>query len=144
MSSLKHHPLVELAHASVEAYVRDHIHIQPPAELPQEMQAPAGAFVSLHMRNGELRGCIGTIQPQCGSLAEEVIENAISAATRDPRFPPVRPDELIELEISVDVLTEPAADRFNSRPRSQAARFDRPVETRRVEARPVTPRPRDH
>ena len=107
MSAPKHHPLVELAHAAVDAYVRDHKHIQPPDELPREMQSPAGAFVSLHTRSGELRGCIGTIQPLCGTLAEEVIENAISAATRDPRFPPVAPDELAELEISVDVLTEP-------------------------------------
>ena len=107
MSAPKHHVLVELARASVQAYVRDHKHIQPPADLPREMQAPAGAFVSLHMRDGELRGCIGTIQPQCANLAEEVIENAISAATRDPRFPPVAPDELAGLEISVDVLTEP-------------------------------------
>ncbi len=107
MSAPKHHPLVELAHAAVEAYVRDHKHILPPAELPQEMQPTAGAFVSLHMRDGELRGCIGTIQPQCGNLAEEVIENAISAASRDPRFPPVAPHELAELEVSVDVLTEP-------------------------------------
>ena len=103
----KHHAFVELAYQAVEAFVRDQKHIQPLADLPREMRSPAGAFVSLHMRDGELRGCIGTIQPRCDSLAEEIIENAISAATRDPRFPPVTPAELAELEISVDVLTEP-------------------------------------
>ena len=107
MSVPQHHPLVELAYAAVKEYVYEHRRIQPPAELPQEMQSPAGAFVSLHTRDGELRGCIGTIQPQCDNLAEEIIENAISAATRDPRFPPLAPDELVGLEISVDVLTEP-------------------------------------
>jgi AmmeMemoRadiSam system protein A len=70
------------------------------------MRRPAGAFVSIH-RHGELRGCIGTIQPTCDSVAEEVIQNAVSAATRDPRFPPIRRDELADLEINVDVLGEP-------------------------------------
>ena len=67
----------------------------------------AGAFVSLHEKNGELRGCIGTIQPVHENLAQEIIENAISAATRDPRFMPLSARELDSLDISVDVLTEP-------------------------------------
>ena len=65
----------------------------------------AGAFVSIH-KNGALRGCIGTIAPTRDSLAEEIIENAISASTRDPRFPPITKEELFELEINVDVLGE--------------------------------------
>ena len=108
MSALQHHPLVELARAAIAAYVREHKRIKPPRELSPEVQARAGAFVSLHLPNGELRGCIGTIQPARANLAEEIIENAISAATRDPRFPPVAPSELDTLDISVDVLTEPA------------------------------------
>lgn len=107
VSAPKHHLFVELAHAAVEAYVREHKHIQPPVDLPVEMQTPAGAFVSLHLPDGELRGCIGTIQPQRDNLAAEIIDNAISAATHDPRFPPLAADELDGLEISVDVLTEP-------------------------------------
>ncbi len=103
----KHHPFVELARAAIEAYVRQRKRIQPPRELPLEMQARAGVFVSLHLPDGELRGCIGTIEPVRDNLAEEIIENAISAATRDPRFPPVAPEELDTLDISVDVLTEP-------------------------------------
>jgi len=103
----KQHPFVELAHAAIEAYVRERKHIKPPRDLSPEMQARAGAFVSLHLPDGELRGCIGTIEPVRDNLAEEIIENAISAATRDPRFPPMTPDELDTLDISVDVLTEP-------------------------------------
>ena len=103
----KQHPFVELAHAAIEAYVRERKHLKPPRPLSPEMQARAGAFVSLHLPDGELRGCIGTIEPGRDNLAEEIIENAISAATRDPRFPPMTPDELDALDISVDVLTEP-------------------------------------
>ena len=66
----------------------------------------AGAFVSLH-KNGQLRGCIGTIAPTCDNLAWEIVQNAFSACSRDPRFSPVRPDELDELEYSVDVLGTP-------------------------------------
>ena len=66
----------------------------------------AGTFVSLH-RHGHLRGCIGTIAPMQPNVAQEIIGNAISAASRDPRFLPVTPDELADLEISVDVLDEP-------------------------------------
>ena len=73
--------------------------------LPQK-KARAGVFVSIH-KGGELRGCIGTIEPQRPNLAEEVVINAISSATRDPRFYPITADELDDLEYSVDVLTEP-------------------------------------
>ena len=63
-------------------------------------------FVSLH-KDGMLRGCIGTIQAVKRNIAEEIVENGISAATKDPRFSPVRPEELEALEISVDVLGKP-------------------------------------
>ena len=65
----------------------------------------AGAFVSIH-KEGRLRGCIGTIGPVCDKLADEIIVNAISASTRDPRFSPIKRDELLTLEITVDVLSE--------------------------------------
>ncbi len=107
MSTPEHHPFVQLARAAIETYVREHKRLKPPALTP-EMKQRAGAFVSLHAAN-ELRGCIGTIQPSRANLAEEIIENAISAAARDPRFTPVEPHELTGLEISVDVLTPPVA-----------------------------------
>jgi len=64
-------------------------------------------FVSLHTADGSLRGCIGTLAPTRPSLAEEIVRNAVNAATIDPRFRPVRPEELDGLEVSVDVLGEP-------------------------------------
>ncbi len=100
------HPLVKLAQETIEMYVREGRMPEPPEELTPEMQRRAGSFVSLHA-HGRLRGCIGTIEPAQDNLAKEVIRNAVSAATRDPRFPPVAPDELAELNIKVDVLTEP-------------------------------------
>ena len=57
-------------------------------------------------KDGNLRGCIGTIYPVCPTLAQEIINNAVSAGTRDPRFNPVKPSELDELVYSVDVLGE--------------------------------------
>ncbi len=102
------HPLVRLAHRAIEAYILDARRLDAPPEqaLTPEMRRQAGAFVSLH-EFGELRGCIGTFMPQCENVAQEVVDNAIASATRDPRFPPVAPDELDDLEISVDVLSEP-------------------------------------
>ena len=77
-----------------------------PADLPQELLTRrAGAFVSIH-KNGQLRGCIGTISAVEECLAKEIIQNAISASSRDPRFSPITADELKYLEISVDVLSE--------------------------------------
>jgi AmmeMemoRadiSam system protein A len=100
------HPLVALARETIERYVRDGVRISPPEELTEDMRRRAGAFVSIH-RYGRLRGCMGTIQPMFDNVAEEVIQNAISAATRDPRFPAVRVDELADLDVKVDVLGEP-------------------------------------
>jgi AmmeMemoRadiSam system protein A len=77
-----------------------------PERLTPGMKERAGVFVSIH-RLGELRGCIGTIEPQRANVAEEIMLNAISSATRDPRFLHITPDELKDLDYSVDVLTEP-------------------------------------
>ena len=101
-----HHPLVKLARRAIIHYVRERSTIAPPEELTPEMEQKAGTFVSLH-KHGALRGCIGTFKPVSADVAHEVIQNAISAATRDPRFPPVQPGELDDLEISVDVLSPP-------------------------------------
>ena len=98
---------VRLARKSVESYVLRRERISVPEDMPDEMlNRTAGAFVSIH-EHGELRGCIGTIAPTKSSVAEEIIANAISASTRDPRFPAITADELPWLEISVDVLGEP-------------------------------------
>lgn len=99
------HPLVRLAKRTVESYVRRG-KVAQVKRLTPEMKPKAGVFVSIH-KGGELRGCIGTIEPQRNNIAEEIIVNAISSARRDPRFYPVTADELGELDYSVDVLTEP-------------------------------------
>jgi AmmeMemoRadiSam system protein A len=99
------HPLAKLARKAVEGYVNDRRMVEPD-ELAPEMKERAGVFVSLKKR-GQLRGCIGTFEPTQPSVAQEIIQNAISSATGDPRFSPVRPDELNQLEYSVDVLTSP-------------------------------------
>ncbi|MEI8191747.1 MAG: AmmeMemoRadiSam system protein A, partial [candidate division NC10 bacterium] len=99
-------PLVKLAHEAIDAYVRQGRIMETPATLTPEMKEEAGVFVSIH-KGGELRGCIGTFEASRSKVAEEIIINAISAATRDPRFEPVQEEELKDLDISVDVLTAP-------------------------------------
>ena len=95
---------VALARRTIESYITNGTTINITDGLPQEMlSARAGAFVSLH-RQGQLRGCIGTIRATQENLAAEIMANAISAATRDPRFERLRKEELADLEISVDVL----------------------------------------
>ena len=98
-------PIVKLAKEAVESYVRERKIIKP-AELTPEMKERAGVFVSLK-KHGELRGCIGTFEPTMANVAEEIVSNAISSATRDPRFLPVAASELDDLEYSVDILTKP-------------------------------------
>ncbi|MDP2167115.1 MAG: AmmeMemoRadiSam system protein A [Thermodesulfovibrionales bacterium] len=100
------HPLVKLAKKAVEAYVKEGRVIESPEGLADEMKMRAGAFVSLKIQ-GQLRGCIGTIMPVTGCVAEEVIKNAIASSTGDPRFPPVEESEIARLQYSVDVLCPP-------------------------------------
>lgn len=98
---------VKLARASLEHYVKSGKPLDMPESLPEELTTHrAGTFVSLK-KEGRLRGCIGTIGPVRGSVAEEILANAISAGTEDPRFSPVSAEELEELEYSVDVLGRP-------------------------------------
>jgi AmmeMemoRadiSam system protein A len=104
------HPVVKLAKEAVESHIRTG-KTPEPRELSPEMKERAGVFVSLH-KHGQLRGCIGTFEPAKDSVAEEIIANAVSASTMDPRFPPVTQSELDDLEYGVDILTapEPVAD----------------------------------
>ena len=77
-----------------------------PSDIPTEYSGQAGVFVSLK-KDGELRGCIGTFAPTKQSIAAEIIANAVSAGTEDPRFWPVTAEELEKLTISVDILSLP-------------------------------------
>lgn len=100
-------PHVRLAKASLENYIKEGDKISLPEWVPDELSKKrSGVFVSIK-KNGRLRGCIGTISPVRESIAEEIIENAVSAGAMDPRFDPVAPAELASLEYSVDVLGAP-------------------------------------
>ncbi|MBO7136001.1 MAG: AmmeMemoRadiSam system protein A, partial [Spirochaetaceae bacterium] len=97
---------VKLARESAEYFVKNGWEMEMPAWVPSELlKARAGAFVSVH-KFGALRGCIGTIAATKENLALEIIENAVSAVSKDPRFEPVTEDELKYLDINVDVLGE--------------------------------------
>jgi AmmeMemoRadiSam system protein A len=100
------HPVVKLAKDTVDSYVREGEMPSLPEELTPEMKQRAGVFVSIH-KHGGLRGCIGTFEPVSNNVAAEIMANAISSATRDPRFPPISVSELDDLEYNVDILTRP-------------------------------------
>lgn len=98
---------VKLAKYSVENYLKTSRMAKLYDEIPEELLSQrAGVFVSLK-RNGNLRGCIGTIAPTKDSIAEEILEMAVVAAVGDLRFEPVKKEELEDLVYSVDVLSEP-------------------------------------
>jgi AmmeMemoRadiSam system protein A len=116
LARARSHPIVNLARAALEHYVKTGLEIDFSAGAPHEGTAPwilpdgmlerAGVFVSLKL-DGELRGCMGTTGPTEPTLALEVVRNAVMAGTQDPRFSPVEEEELPFLEYSVDVLGEP-------------------------------------
>ncbi len=110
----KTQPYPALARASILAHLRGDPTPGPGrlAELSDDVSlwtVRKGCFVSIKNSDGSLRGCIGTFMPTQADLSQEIIANALSAATRDPRFPPMRLEELEEAHISVDVLNEPEA-----------------------------------
>jgi AmmeMemoRadiSam system protein A len=101
-------PVTSLARAAVETFVLKRQVIKPESP-PQEslLTRPSACFVCIKTLGRELRGCIGTVEPEKDTLAEEVISNAVKAATRDPRFAPLAREELPSLRYSVDVLEAP-------------------------------------
>ncbi len=101
-------PHARLARAAIQAWLKEGKRptLEEMGDERQDLGGRAAAFVCLK-KGGELRGCIGTFQPTQETLAEEITVNAVSAACRDPRFPPVSEQELASLDISVDVLSEP-------------------------------------
>lgn len=114
-------PYVRLARHAIEEFVRTGKRPQTPQGLPEELyRSRAGAFVSLK-EDGKLRGCIGTIQAAQRSLAEEIVHNAVSACSEDPRFPPVEAWETQRLTISVDILEE--TERISSPEELDPARY---------------------
>lgn len=105
--------LPELARRSVETLVREGRVLETPCVSNDSLLGQrAACFVSIKTVERDLRGCIGTVEPVRPTLAEELIHNAVSAATRDPRFSPVEISELPRLQYSVDVLSPPEPARF--------------------------------
>lgn len=112
-----------LARRSIESFLETGDLLSPSeaeAEFPfsELWEAPAASFVSIKDKEGHLRGCMGTLEPQEGSLGGEIIANAVTASCRDPRFPPMRRSELPGVHLSVDVLSpsEPVFDRSDLDP----------------------------
>ncbi|SFC94127.1 uncharacterized protein, PH0010 family/AmmeMemoRadiSam system protein A [Thiohalospira halophila DSM 15071] len=96
--------LVELAGRTLAAATAGEALPTAPSE-PPALTAPGAAFVTLQ-REGQLRGCIGSLEAH-HPLGEDVIANARAAAFRDPRFPPLQSPELPGLHVEVSVLTAP-------------------------------------
>jgi AmmeMemoRadiSam system protein A len=101
------HPLVSLAKKAVETFLKEGKIVSPPKDFPKEfLKRRAGTFVTIE-KNGNLRGCIGTYLPTRANIAEEIIQNAIAAATEDYRFGPIQKEELLNLSYTVYILSEP-------------------------------------
>jgi len=101
------HPLASLAKSAVETYIKEKKIISPPKDFPKEfLERRSGTFVTI-MKNNALRGCIGTYLPTKENIAQEVIRNAIAAATEDWRFGPVKEEELPLLSFTVYILSQP-------------------------------------
>lgn len=100
-------PLAQLARRAIEVWSLGRVMRTPAGTTPS-----APVFVTLHAPSGELRGCIGHLVPVRATLEDEVAMIAVLAASRDPRFPPVAPEEVPDLKIEVDVLgpSEPISD----------------------------------
>jgi AmmeMemoRadiSam system protein A len=99
--------LPALARRAVESFVRNGREISVPQNAAEILDERAACFVSIKTRAGDLRGCIGTIEPVRDTLGQELIANAISAAMHDPRFAPIEESELSNLRYSVDILSAP-------------------------------------
>ena len=109
----------DLGRRAIETYLRSHQLIEPPEPIPMEWQAPSAAFVTLR-KNGAMRGCVGSTRPTEATAAHELIRYAIASAVRDPRFHPVRLDEVPLLSIRVQLLdpAEPLTDITRIDPRT--------------------------
>lgn len=97
--------LLKLARSAIEANLIKGSKVKRPEEISSTLKEKRGCFVTLH-KNGVLRGCIGIIEP-IKPLVSAVEENALNAAFRDPRFPPLKKDELSAIDIEISVLTIP-------------------------------------
>lgn len=101
-------PHTKLALATIiEIANRGNIDKLRKGKIPVELEEKRSCFVSIHLKDGSLRGCIGTIEPRDENLFNEIISNAVSASTHDSRFSPLKKEELENITVSVDVLGKP-------------------------------------
>jgi uncharacterized protein (TIGR00296 family) len=109
-------PYINLAKQSIENYIKTSKIIELPKDLPEKFyNRKAGVFVTIKKEN-ELRGCIGTFLPTRKNIGEEIISNAISAATQDYRFSLIAQNELSELNYEVSILSEPEQIKITENP----------------------------
>ena len=102
---MANHPYVKLAILAVRHFLSERKPLPCPSPVPNGLKCRSGAFISIKKKTScELRGCIGTVTPNQDNLAKEIIQNAVNAATRDPRFESVTKEELDQLRFSVDVI----------------------------------------
>lgn len=105
LSNKEKKELLKLARSIIAAELNADEKVYYPDKIPESLEQKQGCFVTLH-KNNNLRGCIGNIEPS-KSLISGIKENAINAAFRDPRFPPLKLDELEKIEIEISILTVP-------------------------------------
>ena len=111
LSTQDREALLKFARSAIEARLVKGAKVDRPRQVSSVLNELRGCFVTLH-KHGQLRGCIGTIEPIC-SLLECVERNAQSAAFDDPRFPTLNADELKEIDIEISVLSVPEPLSFN-------------------------------
>ena len=98
---------VSLAKSAVESHIKEGKVMAPPKDLPKDfLEKKSGVFVTIE-KDGALRGCIGTFLPTKENIAQEILDNAVAAATEDYRFGPIQTDELNSLSYTVYILNEP-------------------------------------
>ncbi len=103
---------VKLAREAIEKYLADGTRPDPPEDLDEKFEEKRGVFVTLN-KNGDLRGCIGRPLPN-QKLTDGLIDSAISAATSDPRFPKLKPEELENVTVEISILTQPKEVEVNN------------------------------
>ncbi|HLO30758.1 MAG TPA: AmmeMemoRadiSam system protein A [Anaerolineales bacterium] len=105
--------LLRLAREALECGVKEKkLPLLDQSTLTLSLREQGASFVTLTIR-GQLRGCIGALEPS-QPLAEDVREHAVAAALKDPRFPPVREEELDRIQIEVSRLTHPVPLEYES------------------------------
>jgi AmmeMemoRadiSam system protein A len=103
LNQMQRAKLLQIARDSIQAVLQGRRPQLDTESVDEDLRKPSGCFVTLRTRNGELRGCIGSIVP-VAPLYQAVSTSAISSAMRDPRFMPLRPEELPEVGIEISVM----------------------------------------